>query len=124
MLTAEQVLNARFAATKFRVGYDQSAVDDFLDRVVLTLRAIEQGTVADGALDLDALDATAFPVTKFREGYDQEAVDELLAAVRETLATPRTPSRVPVAEPTVEDRPAEIPGLIAPASGWRRLFGR
>jgi DivIVA domain-containing protein len=41
MLTAAEVLNAKFAATKFREGYDQDEVDDFLDRVVRTLQARE-----------------------------------------------------------------------------------
>src|SRR3712207_8940132 len=33
-------LNARFQATKFREGYDQDEVDDFLDRAITTLRAV------------------------------------------------------------------------------------
>ncbi|QTE30664.1 DivIVA domain-containing protein [Pengzhenrongella sicca] len=41
MLTADDVLNKKFQATKFREGYDQDEVDDFLDDVVNTLRAVE-----------------------------------------------------------------------------------
>ena len=37
-LSAEQVLNAKFKPTKSRAGYDQDTVDDFLDRVVASLR--------------------------------------------------------------------------------------
>ena len=33
MLSADDVLNSKFAATKFRDGYDQDEVDDFLDLV-------------------------------------------------------------------------------------------
>ena len=33
-LTAEDVINKRFQPTKFREGYDQDEVDDFLDEVV------------------------------------------------------------------------------------------
>jgi len=40
MLTADDVLNKKFQATKFREGYDQDEVDDFLDDVVNTLRSI------------------------------------------------------------------------------------
>ena len=40
LLTAEDVLNRKFQATKFREGYDQDEVDDFLDEVVNTLRAL------------------------------------------------------------------------------------
>ena len=38
LLTADDVLNKKFQATKFREGYDQDEVDDFLDEVVNTLR--------------------------------------------------------------------------------------
>src|SRR5665647_965740 len=40
MLTADDVLNKKFQATKFREGYDQDEVDDFLDEVVNTLRVV------------------------------------------------------------------------------------
>src|SRR5690606_28968661 len=35
------VLNKKFQPTKFREGYDQDEVDDFLDEVVNTLRALD-----------------------------------------------------------------------------------
>lgn len=38
-LRPEDVLGQRFRATKFRQGYDQDAVDDLLDEVVVALRA-------------------------------------------------------------------------------------
>ncbi|OKL53988.1 cell division protein DivIVA [Bowdeniella nasicola] len=41
LLTADDVLNKKFLQTKFREGYDQDEVDDFLDEVVNTLRAVE-----------------------------------------------------------------------------------
>ena len=41
MLTADDVLNKKFQATKFREGYDQDEVDDFLDEVVNTLRIVQ-----------------------------------------------------------------------------------
>lgn len=39
-LTPEDVVNKRFQNTKFREGYDQDEVDDFLDEVVLELRRL------------------------------------------------------------------------------------
>jgi DivIVA domain-containing protein len=39
-LTPEDVVNKRFQATKFREGYDQDEVDDFLDEVVVELRRL------------------------------------------------------------------------------------
>lgn len=41
-LTPEDVVNKRFQATKFREGYDQDEVDDFLDEVVVELRKLGQ----------------------------------------------------------------------------------
>ena len=41
-LTPEDVVNKRFQATKFREGYDQDEVDDFLDEVVNELRRMTE----------------------------------------------------------------------------------
>lgn len=41
-LTPEDVVNKRFQPTKFREGYDQDEVDDFLDEVVVELRRLYQ----------------------------------------------------------------------------------
>lgn len=40
LLTADDVLNKKFQPTKFREGYDQDEVDDFLDEVVNTLSSM------------------------------------------------------------------------------------
>ncbi len=37
-MTADQVMNAKFGATKFRRGYVQRPVDDLLDRAAAALR--------------------------------------------------------------------------------------
>ena len=39
-LTPEDVVNKRFQPTKFREGYDQDEVDDFLDEIVIELRRL------------------------------------------------------------------------------------
>jgi DivIVA domain-containing protein len=41
-LTPEDVVNKRFQPTKFREGYDQDEVDDFLDEIVVELRRVHQ----------------------------------------------------------------------------------
>ncbi|MDJ0338828.1 DivIVA domain-containing protein [Cryobacterium sp. PH31-O1] len=54
-LTPEDVVNKRFQSTKFREGYDQDEVDDFLDEVVVELRRLTKeneelrGQVGGGA---------------------------------------------------------------------------
>ena len=42
LLTAEDVLNKAFSKTKYREGFDQDEVDDFLDEVVVELRRLNQ----------------------------------------------------------------------------------
>jgi DivIVA domain-containing protein len=41
-LTPEDVVNKRFQPTKFREGYDQDEVDDFLDEIVAEMRRLTQ----------------------------------------------------------------------------------
>ena len=40
LLTADDVLNKKFQATKFREGYEQDEVDEFLDKVVEAMRQL------------------------------------------------------------------------------------
>ena len=41
LLSADDVLNKKFQATKFREGYEQDEVDEFLDEVVEAMRQLE-----------------------------------------------------------------------------------
>ena len=121
MTTADEVLNAKFQATKFGAGYDQDEVDDFLDRVVATLRAREGGAPAPQPVTVADIDACSFTATKWREGYAPKDVDALLDRVRAELgATSPTPARASAA-----GAPAgAIPGMVVETRGrWRRLFG-
>ena len=56
-LTPEDVVNKRFQPTKFREGYDQDEVDDFLDEIVVELRRLNH--VADGAQQKEKIIAEA-----------------------------------------------------------------
>jgi DivIVA domain-containing protein len=79
LLTGEQVLNALFSQTQFRVGYDEREVDDLLDRAVSALRHHEAGRpVADAPLASSEVAAGRFSQTKWRRGYDQTEVDAFL----------------------------------------------
>src|SRR6187402_750560 len=40
LLTAEDVLNKAFSKTKYREGFDQDEVDDFLDEVASTIASL------------------------------------------------------------------------------------
>jgi DivIVA domain-containing protein len=106
-LSETDVLKKKFQITKFRRGYDQDNVDDFLDEVVTTLRG-------DAARPVTADDVrgTHFAPTRFREGYDPAEVDEFMDLVLETLtgAAPRPqPSGAPWPEATSPSRASGPP---------------
>ncbi len=79
MLAAE-VSNARFQRTRWREGYDQDQVDDFLDRVHATLAGYEAGRPVD-PLTPEDVTAVRFQPTMFREGYRQDQVDDFIDLV-------------------------------------------
>ena len=59
-LTPEDVVNKRFQSTKFREGYDQDEVDDFLDEVVVELRRLtKENEELRGQVGGDAAPAAA-----------------------------------------------------------------
>ena len=110
LLTADDVLNKKFQATKFREGYEQDEVDEFLDEVVEAMRQLE----AENA-DLKAkLEAANRRVAQLGEG----------AAIPSAPASPVSPVQ---AEPAMS-MPA-VPGESggqgpAAASGMLELAQR
>ncbi len=81
LLSTDDVLNKRFSITKFREGYDQDEVDDFLDEIVETL------------------------------GRLQDEKEELLAKIEELSNGAAPQAQAPVEEETeaeeVEEAPAQ-----------------
>ncbi|AZL06131.1 DivIVA domain-containing protein [Brevibacterium aurantiacum] len=84
-LTPEDVVNKRFQHVKFRDGYDQDEVDDFLDEVVVEIRRLYQendelrqklSTAEQRVKELDAGGATAAAPAK-----DIDATQAMPAAV-------------------------------------------
>jgi DivIVA domain-containing protein len=73
----ESISNARFSPVRLHEGYEMSAVDDLLDRVVAALGR------GDSVLDL--LDGAALPRVRWREGYDIDEVDAFLASLRRSV---------------------------------------
>ena len=103
LLTADDVLNKKFQQTKFREGYDQDEVDDFLDEVVNTLRA-----VASENEELKAkLAAAERRISELGQGdYTPSAED----------TAPAEQVDEPVAEEVaVEESPEEEPEQVQPA---------
>lgn len=63
-LTPEDIVNKRFQSTKFREGYDQDEVDDFLDEVVAEMRRV----VAENEEALHKLAATEGRIAELQRG--------------------------------------------------------
>ena len=63
-LTPEDIVNKRFQSTKFREGYDQDEVDDFLDEVVVEMRRV----VAENEEALHKLAATEGRIAELQRG--------------------------------------------------------
>ena len=98
LLTTEDVLNKKFQYVKFREGYDQVEVDEFLDEVVATIYALQ---VENQELK-EKLEAA------------ERRIAELSSAVPEVA----TPGPEPVAETPVEPEiatPGPEPVAVEPA---------
>jgi DivIVA domain-containing protein len=109
LLTADDVLNKKFQATKFREGYDQDEVDDFLDEIVNTLRAV-QGENDDLKTKLAAAERRIAELS--RAGGAQQAAP----------APKPEPAPVPVHEPerlVVPAPVAQSPVVVAPVTPQR-----
>ena len=70
----ESITTARFTPVRLHEGYDMSAVDELLDRVVAALGRGEPviGLLAEARL----------PRVRWREGYDIDEVDRFLERLR------------------------------------------
>lgn len=105
-LTPDDVVNKRFQPTKFREGYDQDEVDDFLDEVVEELRRL---TKENDELRSKLADCQA--------GKETSAVPAPVA-VAEPVAAPepvKAPEPVVAAAPVVEAAPVAAP-VVAPVA--------
>jgi DivIVA domain-containing protein len=82
-LTPEDVVNKQFQQTKFREGYDQDEVDDFLDEVVVELRRLLQENT-----ELKArLEGSDGGETRQAEPVAEAAAATAVAAPAETAAS-------------------------------------
>ncbi|WP_062243067.1 DivIVA domain-containing protein [Brevibacterium epidermidis] len=119
-LTPEDVVNKRFQHVKFRDGYDQDEVDDFLDEVVVEIRRLYQendelrqklSTAEQRVKELEAGGASAAPA------QDIDATQAMPAAVPapEEKEEAAAPAEAPAAPAPVEETPAPVVKEAAPA---------
>jgi len=130
-LTPEDVVNKRFQPTKFREGYDQDEVDDFLDEIVVELRRLNQENdelrkkLADAGSSVPASSAAApvvekvpAPVKADKDEAREKAEAEAKAAeagkkkdVQQSAPAAAAPAASAVATPSAES----AAGLLAMA---------
>jgi len=104
LLTADDVLTKKFQATKFREGYDQDEVDDFLDEVVNTLRVL-QGENEDLKSKLAAAERRIAELSRAEaSGGAQPAAH----SAPEPVAAPE-----PEPQPEPEPEPQPVPAPVA-----------
>ncbi|MHC6220378.1 DivIVA domain-containing protein [Arthrobacter sp. MMS24-S77] len=113
-LTPEDVVNKRFQPTKFREGYDQDEVDDFLDEIVVELRRLNQENdelrkkLAEGGNPVPASAATA-PVV--------EKVPAPVKADKDAQAKAEAEAKAAEADKKKEPAVAAAPAPAAPSAG-------
>jgi len=125
-LTPEDVVNKRFQPTKFREGYDQDEVDDFLDEIVVELRRLtgenealrsrlaELGEDAGSVSKEQAVPApvSAAPAAKPAEEKKAEAKPAEAAKAATPAPKPAEEKKAEV-KPVVAEKPAAAPAAAA-----------
>lgn len=127
-LTPEDVVNKRFQHVKFRDGYDQDEVDDFLDEVVVELRRLNQenddlrqklsvaeqrvselesGADKNVAADADATQAMPAAVAPGTDDKAEKKADDTKATSGPVVASQQPAGSAPVAKPATEAPVAE-----------------
>ena len=117
-LTPEDVVNKRFQPTKFREGYDQDEVDDFLDEIVVELRRLNQENdelrkkLAEGGSGTPASSAVAAPVVEKVPAPVKAEKDETRAKAEAEAKAAEAKKKAP--EPAAAL--AAVPAAASPAA--------
>ncbi len=120
-LSSKDVRDKRFAVTRWRSGYREAEIDEFLDRAARTLDDLARGRRSEASVTGRDVRSCEFSVG--RGGYDEMEVDDFLDDLEESLdlahrryderhggATHHTPS--PTTRPTHDPRPpASLAGV-------------
>ena len=99
-LTPEDVVNKRFQPTKFREGYDQDEVDDFLDEIVVELRRLNA--------ENDELRSRLAALGEDVSAAKEQSVPAPVAAAPAAKPAEEKKAETPAAKPA-EEKKAETP---------------
>jgi DivIVA domain-containing protein len=104
-LTPEDVVNKRFQPTKFREGYDQDEVDDFLDEIVVELRRLNQEN-----------DELRRRISELQSsGAEGQAVPAPVAAAPAPVVEEKAPEPAPKKEEPAKEEAAPVTGHVSTA---------
>jgi DivIVA domain-containing protein len=115
-LNPEEVVNKRFSPTKFRQGYDEEEVDEFLDEVVAELRRLNSENEELRA-KLSACEGRVAELSRGGgngRGRQDEPVSAPVPVVPPTPAP--TPAPAPAPVPVAAQAPAPAPVASGPES--------
>lgn len=110
-LDPEEVVNKRFSATKFRQGYDEEEVDEFLDEVVAELRRLN-GESDELRTKLSACESRVAELSKQGSRAEPMPAKAAEPAVAPTPAPTPAPAPTPVPSPA----PAHVAATSAPST--------
>ncbi|ROQ40862.1 DivIVA domain-containing protein [Frondihabitans sp. PhB188] len=113
-LTPEDVVNKRFQPTKFREGYDQDEVDDFLDEVVVELRRLGQEN-EELRQRLATSESKAEDLQRQASAAPAAAAPVAIEKAPEPEPTPEPVAAAPVVESEPEPAPAPAAVSAPPA---------
>ena len=108
LLTADDVLNKTFQTTKFREGYDQDEVDDFLDEVVNSLRVL-QGENAELKAKIATLEQGQGETARAASLDQTSQIAPIVDVVPEPEPEPEVVAPAPTPAPTPAPAPVAAP---------------
>src|SRR4051794_19756458 len=115
-LNPEEVVNKRFSPTKFRQGYDEEEVDEFLDEVVAELRRLNAENDELRA-KLTACESRVSELSRAGSAARREAPAAPAAAAPEAAPAARAaPAPAAGAAPAPAPPPGTAPAARAPAA--------
>jgi DivIVA domain-containing protein len=120
-LNPEEVVNKRFSPTKFRQGYDEEEVDEFLDEVVAELRRLNSENEELRA-KLTACESRVAELSRNGGRAREEAPASGPVAVVPPTPAP-APAPAPVPTPAPAPAPAPVPAPAAATSGTESAAG-
>src|SRR3954452_19627538 len=116
-LNPEEVVNKRFSPTKFRQGYDEEEVDEFLDEVVAELRRLN-GENEELRAKLSACESRVAELSRNGGRAREEAPVSAPVAV-----VPPAPVQAPAPVPPPPPAPVPAPAPAAATSGPESAAG-